>query len=83
MNTIVNYLAFFYISLDDRPCDAAIDSCGWNIARGWKRMKYADLDNIYLGTDVNIGSDADEEGGLFWYIVKKNGSFYPMQYKFP
>ncbi|XP_022809604.1 uncharacterized protein LOC111346591 [Stylophora pistillata] len=47
---------------DDRPCDAAIDSCGWNIARGWKRMKYADLDNIYLGTDVNIGSDADEEG---------------------
>ena len=38
-----------------------MESCGWNIARGWKRMKYRDLDNI--------GSDADDEGWLFWHIV--------------
>ena len=46
-----------------------MESCGWNITRGWKRMKYRDLDNSYLNADVNIGSDADDEGWLFWHIV--------------
>ena len=32
-------------------------------------MKYRDLDNSYLNADVNIGSDADDEGWLFWHIL--------------
>ena len=32
-------------------------------------MKYRDLDNSYLNADVNIGSDADDEGWLFRHIV--------------
>ena len=45
-----------------------MDSCGWNIARGWKRIENTDLDNSYLTTDVDIGRDADDEGWLFWHI---------------
>ena len=40
-------------------------------------MKYRDLDNSYLNADVNIGSDADDEGWLFWHIVSFIVFFLP------
>ena len=32
------------INLDDQPCDTSVDWCGWKNVRGWKRVKYQELD---------------------------------------
>ena len=35
------------INLGDQPCDTSVDWCGWKNIRGWKRVKYQELDQEY------------------------------------
>ena len=52
------------INLDDLPCDWSINWCGWKNVRGWKRIKYQELDQDHqhdIG-DKNIEVD---EGNYF------------------
>ena len=35
------------INLGDQPCDTSVDWCGWKNIRGWKRVKYQELDQDY------------------------------------
>ena len=47
------------INLGDQPCDTSIDWCGWKNVRGWKRVKYQELDQVYQDDSdaKDIGSD--------------------------
>ena len=35
------------INLGDQPCDTSVDWCGWKNIRGWKRVRYQELDEGY------------------------------------
>ena len=48
------------INLDDQPCDTSVDLCGWKNVRGWKRIKYQELDQEHQDNsgvkDINGGN---------------------------
>ena len=52
-------------NLDDRPCDISVDWCGWKSVRGWKRIKYRELDQAYQdnGGAIDHDEDDNDDGG--------------------
>ena len=52
------------INLGDQPCDTSIDWCGWKNVRGWKRVKYQELDQDYQD-DSGVKDVGNDEGNYF------------------
>ena len=50
-------------NLGDQPCDTSVDWCGWKNIRGWKRVKYQDLDE-----DDSHVKDIENDGGNYFKI---------------
>lgn len=48
---------------DVGPCDISVDWCGWKSVRGWKRIRYQELDQDYQdrGGGAGGGSDNDDD----------------------
>lgn len=48
-------------TLDVGPCDMSVDWCGWKSARGWKRIKYQELDRDYHDHGAAGSGDNDDD----------------------
>jgi len=52
------------INLDDQPCDASVDWCGWKNVRGWRRVKYQEL--YWEHHDDSGVKDIENEKGRYY-----------------
>ena len=61
--------SFYNNPLDDRPCDISQDWCGWKSLRGWQRIKYKELDQVYQDDDGD--NNDDEQDGIGEILMYK------------
>ncbi|KAL9987547.1 hypothetical protein ACROYT_G001872 [Oculina patagonica] len=60
---------------DDRPCDISVDWCGWKSVRGWKRIRYNELEQDYQ--DDGDGDDNVDESSK----DDENDEVHPSNYE--
>ena len=50
-------------TLDVGPCDMSVEWCGWKSVRGWKRIKYQELDQNHHDHGAAGSGDNDDDNG--------------------